>query len=141
MVHNDGRSTLLGIQQKTGRQPHADVLFRIEKLEELGLVFEIRAGRIAEGIARSLILLMEEVANVRGIFARNAQLFAHLLMVEFGERLGRFHAQAVEIEIARVFAGFEKALRFDRSLRADGDQGEAEHVHGAGTGAGEEIGD
>ncbi len=68
MMHHYRRRTLLGFQQEAGSQADAYVLFRLEQGEELGLVLQVRTGRIAEGIARAAILLMEEIANVRRVF-------------------------------------------------------------------------
>ena len=64
MMHHNRRRALLGLQQEAGRQAHSYVLFGMEECEEFGLVLDMRAGGVAEGIARAAILLMEEVANV-----------------------------------------------------------------------------
>src|SRR5208283_2700130 len=47
----------------------------------------------------------------------------------------------MEIEIAGVFSALEQTLRFYGCLRTDCDQGEAQDIHFAGGGRGEEIGD
>ena len=41
----------------------------MEELDDLGAVFEIGAGGIAEGVARAAVFLVEEVGNFVGVFA------------------------------------------------------------------------
>ena len=88
MVHDDGRGALLRIQQEAGGQVHANVLVRMDHREELGLVFEIRARRIAERVARAAIFLVEEIADVRRIVAGDAEFFADALVPKLGQRFG-----------------------------------------------------
>ena len=59
---------------------HADILVGLQQREQLGLVFEVGTGGIAKRIARAAILLMEEVADVRGVVAGDSQLLANLLV-------------------------------------------------------------
>ena len=95
------------------------------------LVWSSRFGtrRIAERISRAAILLVEQIANVRRIFARDAQLFAHLLVQIFGQGFGGFHAQPVQIEILGVLSGFEQLLRLYRCPGAHCDQRQPDHIH------------
>lgn len=65
MVHDDGRGGLFGVEKKAAGQVHAHGLLRVEKLEELRLVLEVRARRITERISRAPILLMKQVADSR----------------------------------------------------------------------------
>jgi len=65
MMHHNRRRALLGIQQEAGCQAHAYVLFGMKRREELGLILQVGAGWIAEGIARAAILLMKQIANMR----------------------------------------------------------------------------
>ena len=53
------------------------------------------------------------------VFAGDAQLLAHLLVMIFGQRFGGFDAQAVQVEILGVLAAFEEPLRLNRCLSAD----------------------
>ena len=55
----------------------------------------------------------EQIANFGGVFAGDSQLFAHLLVMQFRQRLRRFHAQPVQIQIFRVLSAFKQPLRFD----------------------------
>ncbi len=112
MVHHNRRRTLLWLQQISCRQPHTNVLFRMQQCEEFRLIFKIRASWITEAISRSTVLLMKKIADVRRIVIRDSQLRPHQLVVIFGERFGGFHAESVQVEIFRVFPGFEQALRF-----------------------------
>src|SRR5579863_2093023 len=122
MMHDDRRGALLRLKQESRRESYADVFFGPEKSEELGLILEIRTGRIAERVARPAIFLMEEIANLRRILARDCQFITHLLVMQFGERFGGFHAETMQVEIFGVLAAFKEALRFDRCLWANGHQ-------------------
>ena len=51
-------------------------LFRFQQGKQLGLVFQVRARRIAKRIPRAAILLMKQIAQARRIVAANAQFFA-----------------------------------------------------------------
>src|ERR1700721_2990355 len=96
MMHHDCRCALLRLQQKPGSQAHSDVFFGMQKREELRLVFQMRARGIAEGIARSAILLMKQIVGARRVFACYAEFFSHLLMMKFGKRFGRLDAKSVK---------------------------------------------
>src|SRR5258706_5075995 len=141
MVHDDRRRGLLWFQQDSTREPHADVLLRVEQGEEFGLVFQMRTRGISEGIARAAIFLVEEVANVRRVFTRDAEFFAHLFVMIFGEGFGGLDAQSMQVEITGVLARFKETLRFDRSFRADSYEGQAEDIHLSGGLRCEEVGD
>ena len=56
---------------------HADVLFRLQQLEQLRLVFQVRTRRIPKRIARSTILLMEQIVDPRRVIPGKAKLFAN----------------------------------------------------------------
>jgi len=59
MMHDDGVGALLRFEVKALGQTDGDVLLGMKKGEALGLVLKVRAGRIAEGIARTAILLVK----------------------------------------------------------------------------------
>ncbi len=101
-----------GIQQKSCRELHADVFVRMQQRKQLCLVLQIRASGIAERVARSAILLVEQVPDVRRVVARHAQFLANHLVREFGQRLRRLHAQPVKVQILGVLARLEELLRF-----------------------------
>src|SRR5438270_7515356 len=88
VVDDDGGGGLFGHELKFFAQLNADAR-RVEQLEEFRLVFEVRAGRVAEAEARALVALVEEFRKLRGVAAGYPQLFADALVPEFGERLGR----------------------------------------------------
>src|SRR5208282_1611995 len=67
MMHHNRRGALLRLQQEPRSQPHAHVLLRLEQREQLCLVLQIWTRGIAEGIARTAILLMKQIANVRRV--------------------------------------------------------------------------
>ena len=84
MMHHDRGSALLRLEQESGSQPHSDVFFRLEQGEELGLILQIGARRISEGIPRPAIFLMEQIANFRRIVACDGDL----LFAETGFNFG-----------------------------------------------------
>src|SRR5205085_4678089 len=92
MVHYERRSRLLRLKLKAGSQANADVLFRFEQREQLALVFQVGAGRIAERVARATIFLVEEIADAGSVVNRNAQLFADTFVHQLRQRFGGFHA-------------------------------------------------
>ena len=47
---DDGAGGLFGVELVFVREGHADA-FGVEEAEELGLVLEVRAGGVAEGVA------------------------------------------------------------------------------------------
>src|SRR5690348_17195370 len=89
MVYHDRRGGLLRLQQEARGQAHANCLFRLEQLEQLGLVFQVGARWITERVARATVFLMEQVADFRRILTRDAQLLPHVLVMELGQRLRR----------------------------------------------------
>ena len=113
---------------KLFRKLDADAL-GAEKVEELRLVFEVRARGVAEAEARALIALMEELRKLRGVVAGDAQLFAHALVPEFGERFGRLDREAVEVQIVGVVVRAEKLLRVLARSPPDCDELERDHVN------------
>src|ERR1022692_4622183 len=88
VVHDNGRGALLRIKQEPGGQMHTDVFVRMQQREQLRLVFQIGARRVSKRVARSAILLMEQIANVRRVVARDSQLLANLLVRQLGQRFG-----------------------------------------------------
>ena len=77
-------------------------------VEELGLVFQVRAGRVAEAVARPPVALPEDAREVGRILARDAQLLPDPLVPELGQRLGRLHRQAVEVQVVGVVVLLEE---------------------------------
>ena len=97
-MDHDRRGRLFGLELEGFRQADADVLLRIEQGEQLSLVFEVRTRRIAERIPRPAVLLVEEVTDARGIFAGDAEVFAHGLVMKLGE--GTIHRK-IGIDLPR----------------------------------------
>src|SRR5215213_9053044 len=86
MVDNNSRSRLLWLQLKLFAQLHVDTR-RIKQREKLLLIFEPRACRISETVARALILLLEQSRQIRRIRTGDAELFANAFMPQFSQRL------------------------------------------------------
>ena len=73
-----GAGGLLGVELVALAQADADA-FRAEQLEELALVGQVRARRIAEGIAAAAILLLQQAFHVAGLVGGEAKLGADAL--------------------------------------------------------------
>jgi hypothetical protein len=71
---------------------------------------------------------MEKIANVGRVVSGNPEFFAHLLVMEFRQRLGCLHAQAMQVKVFRILAALEKALGFNGGLRPDRDKRYPYHV-------------
>src|SRR5579864_2353585 len=108
MMHHNCRSRLLRVHVEAGGQMDADVLFRLQDGKELGLVFQIGTGWIAERVARATVLLVEEVAGSWSVISGNTQLFANVFVEKFCQCLRRLHTQAMQVEIFRKFSGIKK---------------------------------
>ena len=111
------------------------------KRQELRLVFELRAGRIAEGIARAAIALGEHLLHVAVILGGETQLGADALMGIFRHRLGHLHRQAVQIEIILVAVVLEPFARDVGGFLAHGHDLQADDVALVIVHVAEEIGD
>ena len=116
-------------------------LRRVQQVEQRAFLRMVGAGRIAEAVARAAILLMEEIGDARRIVARDAEKFARLLVGQFGERFGRLHRKAVQIEILGEVAAVEALLRLHAGLAADGDNRKPNHVAPARVERLKEVGD
>src|SRR3954468_12365391 len=97
MVNDECGRALLRLQQKARGQPHAYVLFRFEQCKQFCLVFQVWASRVAKRVARTAILLMKQVTDVRRVVAGNAQLDSHQPVMELRQGFGGFHAQAMQV--------------------------------------------
>ena len=73
MVHDERRGGLLRVEHVLVRERQADAL-RAEDPEERLLVLEARAGGIAEAVARAAVGLVEELLDVAGVVAGDAEL-------------------------------------------------------------------
>ncbi len=77
VMHDDRRRALLGFQQKSGRQLDANIFFGMEQRKKFRLVFQVRACGISEAVAGTAVLLVEEIANVFGVFGSKLGLIFH----------------------------------------------------------------
>lgn len=73
MMDNYAVGALLRLKVEALGEMHADVFFGLEEAEDLGLIFEVGAGGVAEGVAGAAILLMEEVADAGRVFGCDAE--------------------------------------------------------------------
>jgi hypothetical protein len=51
MVHHDRRRALLGFEEKSRRQFHADVFLWMQQSEEFRLIFQVGTSRVAKAVA------------------------------------------------------------------------------------------
>src|SRR5688500_14132452 len=103
----DRAGRLLRLEHELLGEGDADPL-RTEEREELLLVVEVRAGRIAERVAAAAIALREEPADVRRVVAGDPELDTNRTVPIFRQRLGRFDREAAQVEIAAVFSRGKK---------------------------------
>src|SRR5512146_2310318 len=85
VVHNNRAGALLRFTEKSRSPPYANRFFGFEQRKKLGLLFEVRARRISERIARTAILLVEKVSDAFGVLLADAHLLANDFMHILGE--------------------------------------------------------
>ena len=79
--------------------------------------------------SNGVIEFIPQVGDFVGVFAGVAQFLADTFVPEFGQGLGGFYTQAMQVEIFGVLSGLEQALGFYRCPGAHGDQGQPDDVH------------
>ena len=141
VMDDEGVGTLFGLEVVALGEADADVLLGLEELKDLGLVFEVGAGGVAEGVARAAVLLVEEVFDVGGVFGVDSKVDAHLFVHVFGEGFGGFDGETVEVEVSGEVAGLEELLGDLAGAAADGDDGEADDVMRAGEPSSGDLGE
>src|SRR3546814_8352465 len=97
MVQHDRRGRLLRVELGLVGQHHAH-LRRLQQAQELLLVLQLRAGRIAEGIARPAVALAEHGIEVAGILMAEAELAPDPFMDVLRQRLRRSEEQTSELQ-------------------------------------------
>src|SRR5581483_337792 len=100
------------------RRPPRSTLFPYTTL--FRSIFQIWTCRITKRVARSAILLVEQIGDSRCVIPANAQFSSNLAMYVLGERLGCFDTETVQIEVASVVSSLEQALGFLASAASDG---------------------
>ena len=101
---------------------------RTQQLQQGRLVGEVRAGRVAEAVARAAIALLEQLAHVARVVVAEAELGADLAVDVLGQRLGQLDAQPVQADIVLVAVGGEPVARDLGGALADRDHLQAQHV-------------
>jgi len=71
---------------------------------------------------------MEEVADASCVFPSDTEVFAHFLVIKFGEGFGSFYAESMKVEIPCVVAGIEERFSEFRCAVADCNQRESDDV-------------
>lgn len=67
-MQHDRRRALLGFEQESRRQLDANIFFGMKQRKKFRLIFQVRACGISEAVAGTAVLLVEEIANVSGVF-------------------------------------------------------------------------
>ena len=122
---------LLWIKLKLFRQFNVDPR-RIEQLEQLNLILEIRTRGIAKTETRTLVTLAEQFIEVLRIVIGDPKFLPNLLVPKFRERLGSLYAQPMKVEVVGVIVGFEELLRILAGAAAHGHKMKGDHVRAAG---------
>ena len=112
-----------------------------QQLQQRRLVGEVRAGRVAEAVARAAIALLEQLAHVARIVVAEAELGADLAVDVLGQRLGQLDPQPVQADIVLVAVGSEPVARDLGGALADGDHLQAQHVALGLVDIAQEVGD
>ncbi len=121
VVHHDGAGGVLGVQLEALREAHPHPVEAHEPVQ-LGLVGEVRAGGVAEGVAGPLVALLEELAEVGGVPVGDPPHLPHPLVPVLRQGLGHLHAEAVDEEVVLVGPGLEEGLGLSGRGLPHGDQ-------------------
>ena len=76
----------------------------------MGLIFQARAGGIAEGVATPPVFLSKEGWDIRSVIAVDTQLPPYFLMPVFGDGFGGLDGKPVEVEVLGVLIVIGQAL-------------------------------
>ena len=139
MAH-DGEGGLFGVELEALADRHADPA-PLQQVDDLGVVLEVRAGRVPERVAASAVLLAEETLQGRPVFVGEAPLLADPAVPKLRERLGHLDRQAVESDVVEVSVCFEQLSRALRRERSHRRELEGDVVLLAGRDRAEEVGD
>src|SRR4051794_20034384 len=122
VVTDDGRGRLLGLVLPGGilGAAHADAV-GVEQLGHLGVVLEVRTGRVAPGVAAAPELLAEQAQQARTVLAAEAPFGPDAGVPVLGQRLGQLHPEAVQEEVVLVAVLGEQPGGCLRHLRAHRD--------------------
>ena len=110
-MRDQGGRRLLGVELELLGERDADP-GRVDQLEELGLIFEVRAGGIAERIAAAAVVLLEKLLRVRRILAVDAPLSAQV-----ADFVGRLRSLPFVASFQRV-PGIAESVEWAKALVA-----------------------
>src|SRR6266516_2025099 len=130
-MDDEGGRRLLRFQLVSGRQTHPDLL-RLQQSKNLLLIFQSGAGLITQGVTPPPVTLFEEHLNLRAVLIVNSQLAPDALVKILRQRLGRFHAQTVQIEVLCVLVPGKKFSRDFRSPASNRNYPKHQNVQMAG---------
>src|SRR6266542_131840 len=105
---------------------------RIQQLEDLGLLLQVRASGVPERVSRPPVAQVEERLHLLGVLVGDAQLLADALVPVLGERLGHLDGDAVQLQVLAVAVGVEQLGGRVRGRSAHGDHVEHYDIHVAG---------
>ncbi len=127
MVHYQCVGALFGHEHVVFAQRDANLL-RPEQFCDKCSIFQVGARRITKAIPAPSILLLKELLHRRIVFAAEAEFLTHAFVPEFGQALGAFDTEAVQVKIFLIFVPLAEVVgEFGRCV-ADGDKLHPEYV-------------
>src|SRR6202035_2716029 len=142
VVADNGVGGLLGVQLESLADGDPDA-GAPQQLHHLGVVVEVRAGRVAPRVAPAPVGLAEEAGQRRPVLVAKPEFLADPAVPVLRGRFGHLDAEAVQAQVAEVLVVGKETCGLLRGSGPDGAQHEAGEVLGpcsrvAGT---EEVGD
>src|SRR5215472_1078313 len=127
VVHDDRVGGLLGMQLHLLGQLDTDP-GRLEQAHHLGAVGQVRAGGVAEGVARPPVVDPEEAIQLVGIGAADAEFTPDPGVPVLSQRLGELNGQAVQLQVLAVGVLGEQLGRDRGDPQAHGGELERHHI-------------
>ena len=128
MMHDDGRRALLRLQQET--VVSFTPMFSSGRSSANSFVWSSRFGHAGyPNYSATRDISGERDRECAASPRRAMPSSGECPMRQLSQRLGRFHAQPMQVEVLGVLSAFEKLLRLVRCDAADGHARHTEHVH------------
>src|SRR2546427_12119765 len=109
MMHDQCRCRLLRHQLVLFGDGDSDPLWS-QQLEQLYLMLQAGTRRVTETVARTAIMLAEQLFDLRMIALVDREFFPNLLVPELSQCFRRLDTQAMEVEILLIITGGEQLL-------------------------------
>ena len=127
MVENERVRRLLRVKLKLLRQLNPNAAW-LEKLDHGGTILQVGTGTIAEAVASTTILQVEETRRVCCIKVADlhttaqVELSTHARMPVLGQCLRKLHAKAMDLQVIAVLIAGKQIISEVRNGLAHGDQ-------------------